>query len=68
MYWQNPALVCYSNYRAVKEIWKTRQRIGVSPSGKASGFGPDIPRFESLHPSNKKAPLKSFQRSFFICE
>jgi hypothetical protein len=24
---------------------------GVSPSGKAPGFGPGIPRFESLHPS-----------------
>ncbi len=26
--------------------------VGVSPSGKAPGFGPGIPRFESLHPSH----------------
>lgn len=25
--------------------------IGVSPSGKAAGFGPAIRRFESFHPS-----------------
>lgn len=25
--------------------------IGMSPSGKASGFGPDIRGFESLHPN-----------------
>lgn len=25
--------------------------IGVSPSGKARGFDPRIPRFESWHPS-----------------
>lgn len=27
--------------------------IGMSPSGKASGFGPDIRGFESLHPNQK---------------
>ena len=26
---------------------------GMSPSGKASGFGPDIQGFESLHPNQK---------------
>lgn len=26
--------------------------VGVSPSGKAAGFGPAIPRFESLYPSH----------------
>ena len=26
--------------------------IGASPSGKAAGFGPAIPRFESLRPSS----------------
>ena len=27
--------------------------IGMSPSGKASGFGPDTRGFESLHPNQK---------------
>ena len=27
-------------------------RFGVSPSGKALGFDPSIPRFESWHPSH----------------
>lgn len=34
---------------AVNILKETRD--GVSPSGKAAGFGPAIPRFESLHPS-----------------
>jgi 4-diphosphocytidyl-2-C-methyl-D-erythritol kinase len=30
-----------------------REKIGVSPSGKASAFGADIRRFESFHPREK---------------
>ena len=37
--------------------------IGVSPSGKAHGFGPCIRGFESLHPS--QVELISFLRFFF---
>ncbi len=29
-------------------------KIGVSPSGKAPGFDPGIPRFESWYPSHLK--------------
>lgn len=31
-------------------LYEILRHIGVSPSGKAPGFGPGIPRFESLHP------------------
>ncbi len=30
---------------------------GVSPSGKAAGFGPAIQRFESFHPSTVRTQL-----------
>ena len=30
----------------------SKNSIGVSPSGKAAGFDPAIPRFESWHPSH----------------
>ena len=37
--------------------------IGVSPSGKASVFGIDIPRFESWHPSQKIPHVPVFRLS-----
>ena len=38
----------------IAKISVTKQTIGVSPSGKAHGFGPCIRGFESLHPSQEE--------------
>ena len=35
--------------------------VGASPSGKASVFGTDIPRFESWRPSHFSSPVKWFR-------
>lgn len=40
LYWKSPA-ICYN-----------KNRDGMSPSGKAQGFGPCIRGFESLHPNH----------------
>lgn len=39
----------------------------MSPSGKASGFGPDIRRFESFHPRFKtEAFLSIYLKTLFV--
>lgn len=51
-----------------KQFFWCFQDVGVSPSGKASGFGPDILRFESLHPSFLifKVPFEVFHTVLFV--
>ena len=44
------------------ESAKTRGLIGASPSGKASVFGTDIPRFESWRPSQSSVYFGCFVR------
>ena len=41
----------FSFFTDLGMVYNLNSFIGMSPSGKASGFGPDIRGFESLHPN-----------------
>ena len=46
-----------SGPRFDKDNYRRMNTIGVWPSGKAPGFDPGIPRFESWHPSQTVAEI-----------
>ena len=50
----NPALQPFSLLIGLSKEYEIQETVpdGVSPSGKAAGFDPAIPRFESWHPSH----------------
>lgn len=41
----------FSFFADLGMVYNLSSFTGMSPSGKASGFGPDIRGFESLHPN-----------------
>ena len=56
-------LICPMGLRIWVRFWKTRLD-GASPSGKASVFGIDIPRFESWRPSHLCSQMRRQRPDF----